>query len=276
MRGGARRSADDALRMIGLGGMTVVALLSVLGLVSLALWSVAGYWRFPDVLPETLTLRTWSLSFESLGVPIINASLVALLATALSLAATIAALEHEVRRGYRASLLALTVLYLPMLVPAVSFLLGLAIALAFAGIRPGFWPVVLGHVLFVLPYTYLSLSEAYRRLDLRWAAVGRTLGAGPTVVFWHIRLPMLLTPLLATAAVGLAVSIGQYLPTQVLGAGRVPTVTTEAVALASGGDRRFIGVWALLQALLPVVGFILAIAVPRLVWRDRREMRGAV
>jgi putative thiamine transport system permease protein len=200
--------------------------------------------------------------------------MIALLATGLSLAATLAALEHEARRGYSASRAALAILYFPLLVPAVCFLLGLVVAMAFAGIRPGFWPVVLGHVLFVLPYTYLSLSEAYRRFDRRWIAVGQTLGERPASVFWRIRLPMLLTPLLATAAVGLAVSIGQYLPTQVLGAGRVPTVTTEAVALASGGDRRFIGVWALLQALLPAVGFILASAVPRLVWRDRRDMRG--
>jgi putative thiamine transport system permease protein len=170
----------------------------------------------------------------------------------------------------------LTILYLPLLVPAVSFLFGLTVAAAFAGVRPGFWPVVLGHVLFVLPYTYLSLSESYRRLDPRWTALAQTLGSRPSTVFWRIRLPMLLTPLLTAVAIGVAVSAGQYLPTQVLGAGRVPTVTTEAVALAAGGDRRHIGVWALLQALLPAAGFVLATVVPRLVWRNRQQMREAV
>jgi putative thiamine transport system permease protein len=198
---------------------------------------------------------------------------VATVATAISLAGTLAALEHEVRRGTRASPFALVILYLPLTVPAVSFLLGLAVAAAFAGVRPGLWPVVAGHVLFVLPYTYLSLSEAYRRLDPRWARVGQTLGATQNAVFWRLRLPMLLTPLLAAAAVGIAVSIGQYLPTQMLGAGRVPTVTTEAVALAAGGDRRHIGVWALIQASLPAAGFVLAMVVPRILWRQRRDMR---
>lgn len=272
---GARSAGDGVFRWIGLAGMTAVVALSALGFLSLGLWSIAGFWRFPDVLPGALTLKTWSTSIESMGEPLLNATMIALLATGAAIAATLAALEHEVRRGYRATPFALTILYLPMLVPAVSFLLGLAVAAAFVGIRPGFWPVVAGHVLFVLPYTYLSLSEAYRRMDPRWFAVGRTLGAGRSAVFWRIRLPMLLTPLLATAAVGLAVSAGQYLPTQVLGAGRVPTITTEAVALASGGDRRFIGVWALVQALLPATGFILAIAVPRLVWANRRQMREA-
>jgi putative thiamine transport system permease protein len=100
-----------------------------------------------------------------------------------------------------------------------------------------------------------------------------TLGASRNRVFWRVRLPLLLTPLLTAMAIGLAISVSQYLPTQLLGAGRVQTVTTEAVALASGGNRRVIGVWALVQALLPLLGFILAMAVPRLVWRQRRGMQ---
>ncbi|MCB1733362.1 MAG: hypothetical protein KDI21_23010, partial [Halieaceae bacterium] len=47
----------------------------------------------------------------------------------------------------------------------------------------------------------------------------------------------------------------QFLATQMLGAGRLPTVTTEAVTLASGGDRRTAAAFALLQALLPLLAF---------------------
>ncbi|BBI59487.1 hypothetical protein HSBAA_07930 [Vreelandella sulfidaeris] len=71
--------------------------------------------------------------------------------------------------------------------------------------------------------------------------------------------------MLTAFAVGLAISIGQYLPTQLLGAGRVTTVTTE-VALASGSNRRLIGVWALVQAGLPLIGFMLALTLPPLFW----------
>ena len=57
------------------------------------------------------------------------------------------------------------------------------------------------------------------------------------------------------------------------GAGRVTTITTEAVALASGGNRRVIGVYAFLQMLLPAFGFLVATAVPALLFRHRRAMR---
>ena len=59
-----------------------------------------------------------------------------------------------------------------------------------------------------------------------------------------------------------------------IGAGRLETITTEAVALASGGNRRVIGVYAFLQMLLPALGFAVATLVPALIFRNRRAMRG--
>ena len=105
------------------------------------------------------------------------------------------------------------------------------------------------------------------------ATVAAGIGASPARVFWQIRLPMLLAPVLTAAAVGMAVSIGQYLPTLIAGGGRVETVTTAAVALSSGGNRRLIGAYGLLQMVLPAIGFALALALPALVWRNRRGMR---
>src|SRR3546814_11495974 len=80
---------------------------------------------------------------------------------------------------------------------------------------------------------------------------------------------MLLRPVLLALAVGFAVSVTQYLPTLFVGGGRFVTLTTEAVGLAAGGDRRIIGVYAFLQALLPLLAFAAALALPRLLLRRR-------
>ena len=74
---------------------------------------------------------------------------------------------------------------------------------------------------------------------------------------------MLRGPLLVAAAVGFAVSVAQYLPTVLIGAGRYATLTTEAVALASGGNRRIIGVFAIAQAALPLLGFVVVLWMTR-------------
>jgi putative thiamine transport system permease protein len=273
LEGGGRGRIDHALAWCGQGAMLLAGSALLFGLVGLAVNSVAGFWRFPHLLPEHFTARHWLAAAPNLAGPLGTALLIAGLATVLSLAVVLAVLENETRGARRPGQAALWLLYLPLIVPQVAFLSGLAIGTGMLSLRPGFWLVVAGHVVFVLPYVFLSLSEPYRRLDPRWVMAARTLGAGPDRAFWTVRLPMLSTPCLTAAAVGMAVSIGQYLATQVLGAGRVATVTTEAVALASGGNRRVIGVWALAQAVLPALGFGVALLAPRLVWRQRRGMR---
>jgi putative thiamine transport system permease protein len=132
---------------------------------------------------------------------------------------------------------------------------------------------MVAHVIFVLPYIYLSLSRPWLHFDDRFRQAAMAMGASPRRALFSVRLPMLMTPLLIALAVGFAVSIGQYLPTVLLGGGRVPTITTEAVALSSGGDRRIIAALALLQSLLPLAGFLVATLVPLVLFRNRRDIR---
>jgi putative thiamine transport system permease protein len=73
--------------------------------------------------------------------------------------------------------------------------------------------------------------------------------------------------------VGFSVSAAQYLPTLFVGAGRQPTLTTETLALALGGDRRLAAVAALLLTAMPLLALAAAMAVrsPRF-GRDQRQV----
>lgn len=268
---GSRQGGEIALRVVGRSALLFSSITALAALAGLGLFSLAGFWRFPELLPQMLTLDHWQRSGSMLVTPLINTALIGLISTALATALVLATLENENRQHIQPKR-ALWLLYLPLLVPQIAFLFGLIVAAESLGIRPQLGLVIAGHLLFVLPYVYLSLAETYRRLDPRWLKVARSLGVSRSAAFWRVRLPLLIAPLLTAFAVGLAVSIGQYLPTQLLGAGRVTTVTTEAVALASGSNRRLIGVWALVQAGLPLIGFILALGVPRLLATHRRDL----
>ncbi|CBV43535.1 ABC transporter permease [Halomonas elongata] len=272
LRDGHRRRGEYLGR--SLGGLVTWLAIGVLlaALAGLILWSLAGYWPFPDAWPATPTLHAWRQATMGLGASLSSTVTIGLAATGIALALTLGCLEAETHRRRPLGAGAQLILYLPLLVPQVAFLQGLVQWQAQMGLAPG-WPVVtLGHVLFVLPYTFLSLAESYRRQDPRWRQVAATLGASPASIFLRVRLPMLAAPILVAGAVGFAVSVGQYLPTLLLGAGRLTTLTTEAVNLASGGDRRLTAVYALYQLALPALGFLLATALPRLWWRDRRQM----
>lgn len=242
-----------------------------LGLLGLALWSVAGLWQFPDALPESLTLKTWAKAAPGLLETTATTLTLAALSTLAALAGTLACLEAEARHNLPMAK-ATALVYLPLVIPQIAFLPGLAMVSLRLGMQGSLLPVAMAHMVFVMPYTFLSLAPAFRAWDSRLALTAAALGAGPSRIFWTLRLPMLLAPLLTAFAVGMAVSIGQYLPTLLIGGGRVETLTTEAVALASGGNRRLIGATALLQTALPALFFALALIAPRLVFANRRAM----
>jgi putative thiamine transport system permease protein len=166
-------------------------------------------------------------------------------------------------------------IYLPLILPQVVALPGLSVALIATGLPPGLFAVFLAHLIFVLPYVYLSLSGPWRGLDPRFDTIGQSLGRSGFDRLVRITLPLMLAPILTALAVGFAVSVAQYLPTILIGGGRVETLTTEAIALSSGGNRRLTAALALTQAALPALAFGLALALPRLIYRNRAGMRAA-
>ncbi len=271
--GGIRLSGHALLNVAGKSLMVITLGALLLSLLLLVIHAFAGPWRFPANLPGSWTSQHWLSVGSVLLAPLSNTLLLGLMSTVLAVLLVVAALEHESRQG-KATTRLLWAIYIPLLVPQVAFLYGLTLLLEQLRWQPGLLLVGFAHSLFVVPYVYLSLAEPYRRLDPRWQQLSATLGASPNRTWWQIKLPMLMAPIATACAVGLAVSIGQYLATLLTGAGRVSTLTTEAVALASGGTRSTIAVWALLQSAVPMLGFVLAITLPRFWWRNRRDMRG--
>ncbi|MDX1654757.1 MAG: ABC transporter permease subunit [Candidatus Competibacteraceae bacterium] len=273
VQAGGRGRGDRPVRVALAVAVMLCCALVLLGLTGMAIWSVADFWRYPDALPGSFSLYHWQRYLPGAALPALNTVTVGVGAALVAGALTLGCLEHEARRGRSMSNRALWLLYLPLLMPQVAFLFGIQVLLVALDLD-GRWAALLWtHLVFVLPYVFLSLADPYRAWDERYARIGRCLGAGPQRVWWQIKLPMLLRPLLIALAVGFAVSVDQYLPTLFAGAGRFPTLTTEALALSAGGDRRLIGVYVLLQMLLPLLAFTLAMVLPAWVFRRRRGLQ---
>lgn len=270
---GSRWRRDRLLRQLVLVLTVLLVVATFAGLATLALWSVSGLWTFPQALPQSFTLRGWSDVLPRLVRPLTTTLIVALASAALALVLAILCLRNEDRTGRRAGSQALWLIYLPLIVPQVAFLFGLQLLFLSLGATANLGALVLVHLVFVLPYTFLSLADSWRAFDRHYEQVAAGLGRSGSAAFWRIRLPMLLRSLLTAFAIGLAVSIGLYLPTVLIGAGRLTTITTEAVALAAGGNRRTIGIWAFVQMALPFAGFFVATLVPALIFRRFGAMR---
>jgi putative thiamine transport system permease protein len=257
-----------SILVVGLIGAAVFA-----GLAVLAMWSLAGLWQFPDLLPQSFTLRSWMNALPRVADPLVTTLVTGFASTLLAVLLAVGCLVRENQTGRTGGEKALLMLYLPLIVPQVTFVFGLQLLFIGSGSEQRLAALVLVHLVFVLPYVFLSLADPWRALDRRYEIIATGLGRSRFAVLVSIRLPMLVRPILTAAAVGFAVSVGQYLPTLLIGEGRLSTITTEAVALASGNNRRVIGVYALLQTILPFLAFALAVLLPAVLHRNRRDMR---
>jgi len=238
----------------------VLLLLAAASIVSMAMWSIASQWRFPDALPSAWDAGQWSRRVSALAAPLFTTLAIGLASTLVALVLVVACLENESRIRHRVGVRTLWLLYVPLLVPQIAFLFGAQVLLVRADLDGTLVAVVWAHLVFVLPYLFLSLCDPWRALDPRYTRAAASLGASRWRVLAAVKIPLLARPLLIACAVAFAVSVGQYLPTVFAGNGLVATLTTEAVTLSSGGDRRLVGAYTTLQALLPMAAFAAAMA----------------
>jgi putative thiamine transport system permease protein len=272
-RGARGRGLDPVLGFACALGI-IAAALGALAMLALLTWSFAWRWPWPAALPESWSLRAWTGAAPELARALGLTLALAFATTALSLALAVAWLEGEDRARTPRAPWAEALIYLPLLVPQIAFLYGLNVGFLRLGLSGGLAAVIWAQALFVFPYVMITLSDPWRALDQRLTRAAASLGAGPWRRLFAVKLPVLLAPILTAAAIGVAVSVAQYLPTLFMGAGRIATLTTEAVTLSAGSDRRVTGAYATLQTALPLAAYAAAFMIPALLHRDRRALRG--
>lgn len=234
----------------------LAALVLAYGAVMLALLlgSVTGPWPFPQLWPDALTAAAWQGVARS-SHTVWTTVWLALTSSAAALLWAVAWLEWAPARWQQR---ARPLLMLPLVLPAVLWVMGLhrlSLAWGLDATGTGLW---LAHTLAALPYVLIALQGPYQGFDPRLHHVSASLGHGHAVFLLRVKWPLLRSALAASVAIGFAVSVAQYLPTLYVGAGRFATVTTEAVNLAAGGQRSLTAAYAWLQWLLPVLVFALA------------------
>ncbi|HFZ8995991.1 TPA: thiamine ABC transporter permease [Citrobacter freundii] len=274
------------------GTLASLLLLGLLALFALVGWLIWRRWRcaIPAVhgrrrrASSTVAGRTLSLALPLSGAAcvlalalmaeplsvnreaLVNSLQMGVISTALALITLLLWLEWGPQSGHRW-------VWLPILLPALPLVAGqyrLALISAQDG---GYATIIWGHLLWVVPWMLFVLKPAWRRIDPRLVLIAQTLGWGQGKIFLRIKCPLIVRPVLVAFAVGFSVSIAQYMPTLWLGAGRFPTLTTEAVALSSGGDNVTLASQSLWQLLLPLVVFALTALISRVVGYYRQGLR---
>lgn len=268
---GRRHGADALVRGIGYGIVSLYVILISTVIYAVVMYSIAKHWPFPALLPEGVTFLHWGTALEALATPLVNSLLLGMLVSTSAMLLVLFTLESEqLKPAARHANSAFSIsFFLPLLVPGVAFLYGLVWFQQLVLQNAVWFHTYIAHMVYVVPYVFLSMAVAYRKFDNRYAMVAQSLGKTPWQVFYRIKLPLMLNAILVAWALGLAISFSQYLPTLLASGGTIATITTEAVASVSGSSTRLTAVYVIIQGAMPLIGFVIAWYLPGVLMKNR-------
>jgi len=126
------------------------------------------------------------------------------------------------RAGRREKIALLVLIAIPKFTSLILFIYGLKMMLG----SNGFWPVVAGETLMLLPYAALTIAATLEAVPYSLVEAARGLGASPSAAFRAVTLPLSLPGTLAATLLVLLWSLGAFLSPYLLGE---PSQYTAAV-----------------------------------------------
>jgi spermidine/putrescine transport system permease protein len=123
---------------------------------------------------------------------------------------------------------------LPMIIP--HFLMGVALLLLFTYVKLPLsrFTVILGHVVFTLPFAVLIVSTRLHGFDRTLELAASDLGASPLRTFWHVTLPLILPGVVGAALLVFTLSMDEFMITYFV-SGQKGTLTMYIWSLLKDG-----------------------------------------
>lgn len=166
----------------------------------IVLRSVGKGWFGRLWLPPQLTLEWYRWAIEVGNIPEVmkNTLIIGVMATAISTAIGISAGWAFGRRRIPGKELLMALLLLPLMIPAITYALGVAKTFYALRLVDSHFGVALAHVAVCAPYAIMVLSATFERLDERVLEAAQVCGASPLRSFVHVVLPLIMPGILAS------------------------------------------------------------------------------
>jgi spermidine/putrescine transport system permease protein len=158
---------------------------------------------------------------------IILGSLTAIISTTLGVLASLALVRYRVPGSNIIS----TLLIAPILVPEVVLAVALLLFLNFLNINKSFVLLLLGHVIFTLPFVILVVQARLVGIKREMEEAALSLGANPMQTFFQITLPLLAPAVFAGMLFAFTISFDDITGTLFWKPGGVETVPTQIFAM---------------------------------------------
>lgn len=188
-----------------------------------------GHLAFP---PSAFSLKWYTAFFHN--TPFMNSFMLSLkLALASALAGlvigTVSAYSIE-RSPFRNELLAFFVS--PLMIPGV--IIGLAVLrfTALLNVERGFWIMLIGHVIIIIPYVVRTVMASLYRYNVTLEEAAQTLGANKVQTFFRVTIPILKPGLIAAGSFAFITSFGNLSVSIFLASAKMATLPIRIFSYA--------------------------------------------
>jgi spermidine/putrescine transport system permease protein len=104
-------------------------------------------------------------------------------------------------------------IFLPMATPEIVMGSSLLTLFISAGVNPGFWTIVIAHVMFCISFVVVTVKARLAGLDPRLQEAAMDLYATPWATFRRVTLPLVLPGIVAAALLSFSLSFDDYIIT---------------------------------------------------------------
>jgi ABC-type spermidine/putrescine transport system permease subunit II len=254
----------------------VTILLFVVPLVVLVLYAVADRWQYPDIIPTEFGMRGVEFLIRNgrgIGRAIVSSTAYSVTVVVVSFAICVFPASVLARTDFRGRLAVEAVLLSPILVPAITYGMGIHFLFIAFGLANRTVGVVLVLTAASYPYMLRALIAGFQQIDPDYDTCAANLGASVVRRLVFVTIPLLGPAILAGSTVVFLVAFSDYFLVFLIGGGAVPSFTGYLFPFLSSGDRTLGSALTLLFVSIPLVLFVLMESTLKRYYRRRRMLR---
>jgi spermidine/putrescine transport system permease protein len=231
------------------------------GVVVLLSFNASQFGSFPmEGLSVQWFVRLWENEaiVRAFRISLLLGALTAAISTVLGVLAALALVRYR----FRGKNAITTLLIAPILIPEVVLAVALLLFLRWLSLPRSFALLLLGHVIFTLPFVLLVVQARLVAIKREYEEAALSLGAGPIQTFFAITLPLLMPAVFAGMIFAFTMSFDDITGTMFWKPGGVETVPTQIFAMLRNSISPEINalgtVMIVMTVAVPVLGMALA------------------
>jgi putative spermidine/putrescine transport system permease protein len=200
----------------------------LLPLLTLLLWAFADEWRYPNVVPQSVSLRWWEWVFTNgdVGTAVRNSFMTAPVVTVIAAVICLPAaysfsrFRFPGRRALFISLLAANAF------PKIGLYVAIATLFFRLNLMGTFWGVVLIQLVGTLVAMVWIPAAGFDSVARELEDAARDAGAGPLRVFWSITLPLAMPAIIVASFLAFLAAFDESQGTLIVGSPQIVTMPT--------------------------------------------------